>query len=151
MEEHGGTEYTVTGSYEGTETLDKKLRRIMEQNTADDKNGITEDAGEREGYGVAYLALCDAQNDDFYMGGFLRDSIVIEGNYLVFEDVEAGSQYYLSFDACFNDGYRLPYSPDMEKKSAWSSLWAYGYFEVSGTQATTVIRVPLHSETGGNG
>ena len=32
VEEHGGTEYTVTGSYEGTETLDKKLRRIMEQN-----------------------------------------------------------------------------------------------------------------------
>ena len=30
VEEHGGTEYTVTGSYEGTETLDKKLRRIME-------------------------------------------------------------------------------------------------------------------------
>ena len=38
--------YTVTGSYEGTETLDKKLRRIMEQNAADDKNGITEDADE---------------------------------------------------------------------------------------------------------
>ena len=31
VEEHGGTEYTVTGSYEGTETLDRKLRRIMEQ------------------------------------------------------------------------------------------------------------------------
>ena len=46
VEEHGGTEYTVTGSYEGTETLDKKLRRIMEQNAADDKNGITEDADE---------------------------------------------------------------------------------------------------------
>ena len=45
VEEHGGTEYTVTGSYEGTETLDK-LRRIMEQNAADDKNGITEDADE---------------------------------------------------------------------------------------------------------
>lgn len=30
VEEHGGTEYTVTGSYERTETLDKKLRRIME-------------------------------------------------------------------------------------------------------------------------
>ncbi|MFQ6975828.1 MAG: hypothetical protein ACLRSD_01460 [Oscillibacter sp.] len=43
----GGTsaaqEYTVTGSYEGTETLDKKLKRIMEQNAADDKYGITED------------------------------------------------------------------------------------------------------------
>ena len=37
VEEHGDTEYTVTGSYEGTETLDKKLRRIMEQNAADDK------------------------------------------------------------------------------------------------------------------
>ena len=46
VEEHGDTEYTVTGSYEGTETLDKKLRRIMEQNAADDKNGITEDADE---------------------------------------------------------------------------------------------------------
>ena len=38
VDEHGGTEYTVTGSYEGTEALDKKLRRIMEQNAADDKN-----------------------------------------------------------------------------------------------------------------
>ena len=46
VDEHGGTEYTVTGSYEGTETLDKKLKRIMEQNAADDKNGITEDADE---------------------------------------------------------------------------------------------------------
>ena len=46
VEEHGGTEYTVTGSYEGAETLDRKLRRIMEQNAADDKNGITEDADE---------------------------------------------------------------------------------------------------------
>ena len=39
----GGTEYTVTGNYEGTETLDKKLHRIMEQNAADDELGITED------------------------------------------------------------------------------------------------------------
>lgn len=46
MEEHGDTEYTVTGSYEGTETLNKKLRRIMEQNAADDKNDITEDVDE---------------------------------------------------------------------------------------------------------
>ena len=46
VEEHGGTEYTVTGSYEGAETLDKKLRRIMEQNAADDKSSITEDADE---------------------------------------------------------------------------------------------------------
>ena len=43
VDEHGGTEYTVTGSYEGTETLDKKLHRIMEQNAADDELGITED------------------------------------------------------------------------------------------------------------
>lgn len=27
----GGTIYSVSGSYEGTETLDRKLRRIMEQ------------------------------------------------------------------------------------------------------------------------
>ena len=40
VEEHGGTEYTVTGGYEGTETLDRKLRRIMEQNAADDKSSI---------------------------------------------------------------------------------------------------------------
>ena len=46
VEEHGGTEYTVTSSYEGTEALDRKLKRIMEQNAADDKNGITEDADE---------------------------------------------------------------------------------------------------------
>ena len=46
VDEHGGTEYTVTGSYEGTEPLDRKLKRIMEQNAADDKNGITEDADE---------------------------------------------------------------------------------------------------------
>ena len=46
VEEHGGTEYTVTGSYEGMETLDKKLRRIMEQNAANAENGITEDADE---------------------------------------------------------------------------------------------------------
>lgn len=43
VDEIGGTEYTVTGSYEGTETLDKKLRRIMEQNSVDDESGITED------------------------------------------------------------------------------------------------------------
>ena len=46
VEEHGGTEYTMTGSYEGMETLDKKLRRIMEQNAANAENGITEDADE---------------------------------------------------------------------------------------------------------
>ena len=43
VDEIGGTEYTVTGSYDGTETLDKKLHRIMEQNAADDESGITED------------------------------------------------------------------------------------------------------------
>ena len=31
----GGTIYTVTGSYEGTEPLDRKLRRIMEKNMED--------------------------------------------------------------------------------------------------------------------
>ena len=40
----GGTEYTVTGSYEGTETLDKKLKRIMEHNAANEESGITEDS-----------------------------------------------------------------------------------------------------------
>ena len=45
VEEHGGTEYTVTGSYEGTETLDKKLKRILEQNVANDED-IAEDADE---------------------------------------------------------------------------------------------------------
>ena len=40
----GGTEYTVTGSYEGTETLDKKLKRIMENNAANEESGITEDS-----------------------------------------------------------------------------------------------------------
>ena len=29
VDKYVGTEYTVTGSYEGTETLDKKLKRIM--------------------------------------------------------------------------------------------------------------------------
>ena len=43
VDEIGGTEYTVTGSYEGTETLDKKLHRIMEQNAADDESVIMED------------------------------------------------------------------------------------------------------------
>ena len=43
VDEIGGAEYTVTGSYEGTETLDKKLGRIMEQNAADDGSDITED------------------------------------------------------------------------------------------------------------
>ena len=45
VDEIGGTEYTVTGSYDGEETLDKKLKRIMEQNAtnaADDELGITE-------------------------------------------------------------------------------------------------------------
>lgn len=39
----GGTEYTVSGSYDGEEMLTRKLKRIMEQNAADDKIGITED------------------------------------------------------------------------------------------------------------
>ena len=46
MDEIGGTEYTVTGSYDGEETLDKKLKRIMEQNASDAADaalGITED------------------------------------------------------------------------------------------------------------
>ena len=43
VDEVGGAEYTVTGSYEGTETLDKKLKRIMEQNATDDESDITED------------------------------------------------------------------------------------------------------------
>ena len=43
MDEISSAEYTVTGSYEGTETLDKKLKRIMEQNAADDESDITED------------------------------------------------------------------------------------------------------------
>ena len=46
VDEHGGTEYMVTGSYEGTESLDKRLKRIMEQNAANAENGITEDADE---------------------------------------------------------------------------------------------------------
>ena len=46
VEQVGGTEYTITGSYEGTETLDKKLKRIMEQNAANDKSDITEDTDE---------------------------------------------------------------------------------------------------------
>ena len=43
VDEIGSAEYTVTGSYEGTETLDKKLKRIMEQNAADDESDIMED------------------------------------------------------------------------------------------------------------
>lgn len=39
----GGTEYTVTGSYDEKEMLTRKLKRIMEQNVADDDIGITED------------------------------------------------------------------------------------------------------------
>ena len=36
-EQNAGTEYTVTGSYDGTETLDKKLSRIMEHNLSNAK------------------------------------------------------------------------------------------------------------------
>lgn len=39
----GGTEYTVTGSYDGEERLNRKLKRIMEQNAAGDEIDITED------------------------------------------------------------------------------------------------------------
>lgn len=35
LREIGGTLYSVTGSYEGTETLDRKLKRIMEQNAGE--------------------------------------------------------------------------------------------------------------------
>lgn len=47
VDEVGGTEYTVIGSYDGTESLDKKLKRIMEHNAsvaADDETDITEDS-----------------------------------------------------------------------------------------------------------
>ena len=47
VDEIGGTEYTVTGSYDGEETLSSKLKRIMEQNAAnaaDDEIDITEDS-----------------------------------------------------------------------------------------------------------
>ena len=44
VDEVGGTEYTVTGSYEGTETLNKKLKRIMEHNAANEDSDITEDS-----------------------------------------------------------------------------------------------------------
>jgi len=47
VDEVGGTEYTVTGSYEGTETLNKKLKRIMGHNAAnaaDDELVVTEDS-----------------------------------------------------------------------------------------------------------
>lgn len=46
VDEIGGTEYTVTGSYDGEETLDRKLKRIMGQNVANaanDEIDITED------------------------------------------------------------------------------------------------------------
>lgn len=44
--EIGGTEFTVTGSYTGSEPLHKKLMRIMEQQAADDETGITEETDE---------------------------------------------------------------------------------------------------------
>ena len=49
VDEIGGTEYTVTGSYDGEETLSSKLKRIMEHNAAnaaDDEIDITEDGEE---------------------------------------------------------------------------------------------------------
>ncbi len=41
--EIGGTVYTVTGSYEGTETLHKKLERIMAQHVSEKFTENTED------------------------------------------------------------------------------------------------------------
>ncbi len=43
VEDIGGTDYTVTGSYEGVESLDKKLNRILAQNAADSESDIMED------------------------------------------------------------------------------------------------------------
>ena len=43
VEDIGGTEYTVTGSYDGEEMLNRKLKRIMKQNAADDEIDITQD------------------------------------------------------------------------------------------------------------
>ncbi len=34
QKEIGGTLYSVSGTYTGTETLDRKLKRIMEQNAS---------------------------------------------------------------------------------------------------------------------
>ena len=42
-EEIGGTEFTITGSYKGAETLDNKLKRIMQHQAANDESDITED------------------------------------------------------------------------------------------------------------
>ena len=46
VEEIGGTEFTVTGSYTGTEPLHKKLMRIMEQQADNDETDITEETDE---------------------------------------------------------------------------------------------------------
>lgn len=43
-EEIGGTEFTITGSYTGTEPLHKKLNRIMRHQAANDESDITEDS-----------------------------------------------------------------------------------------------------------
>ena len=43
VEKISGTEFTVTGSYTGSEPLHKKLERIMNQQADDDKPDITED------------------------------------------------------------------------------------------------------------
>lgn len=45
-EEIGGAEFTITGSYEGTETLDKKLKCIMQHQAANDETDIMEDGEE---------------------------------------------------------------------------------------------------------
>lgn len=42
-EDIGGTEFTITGSYTGTEPLHKKLGRIMQHQAANDETDITED------------------------------------------------------------------------------------------------------------
>ncbi len=42
-EDIGGTEFTITGSYTGTEPLHKKLNRIMQHQAANDETDITED------------------------------------------------------------------------------------------------------------
>ncbi len=46
VDEIGGTEFTVTGSYTGSEPLHKKLMRIMEQQADNDETGITEETDE---------------------------------------------------------------------------------------------------------
>ena len=42
-EDIGGTEFTITGSYTGSEPLHTKLNCIMQHQAANDETGITED------------------------------------------------------------------------------------------------------------